>query len=137
MVQKGVVKMVRSIMVRFSKQCETRDNHHDELLKTHYYKGSFSQIFAVVEKLVRDNGKYKVMHVSKEHGEISVELTDKQGLFIITIVAVKPYECAVDLHISTESFSLFGAYPFLKKELVSFYQKVNNIAQLTAIGKNI
>lgn len=129
--------MIRSIMARFSKQCETRDHHHDELLKTHYYKGAFSQIFAEIEKLVRDDKRYKMMHVSKEHGEISVELTDKQCLLIITIVAVKPFELAVDLHISTESFSLFGTYPFLRKELISFYQKLNKNAQLIGKGKNI
>lgn len=130
--------MELSIFIRFQKNCETKENHTDEQLKTHYYKGTYKQIFDLVENLLRQDSRYIVEHVSKEHGELSVKLKGgKPCFFIITIVAVKPLEVAVDIHISTEAFSLFGSYPFLKNEVVVFYQKLNKIATLIGTGRNI
>lgn len=130
--------MLRAIFTRYLKQCETNENHPDDLLKTHYYKGSFRQIFELVEKLLSHDDKYHIDHISKEHGEISVELKGhKRCLLIITLVAVRPYEVAVDLHISTESFSILGAYPYLKNEVIIFYKKLNNQAQLIGTGRSV
>jgi hypothetical protein len=127
-----------SIFTRFQKNCETKENHTDEQLKTHYYKGTYKQLFDLVENLLRQDTRYVIDHVSKEHGELSVKLKGgKPCFYIITIVAVKPLEVAIDIHISTESFSLVGSYPFLKNEIVVFYQKLNNIATLIGTGRNI
>jgi hypothetical protein len=129
---------ILSIFTRFQKNCETKDNHSDEQLKTHYYKGTFNQIFDIVENLIRQDSRYVMEHVSKEHGEISVKLKGgKPCFYIITLVAVKPLEIAVDIHISTESFSLFGSYPSLRNEIVIFYQKLNKIATLLSTGRNV
>jgi hypothetical protein len=126
-----------SIFTRFQKNCETKDNHADEQLKTHYYKGTYNQLFDLVENLLRKDSRYVIEHVSKEHGELSVKLIGgKPCFYIITIVAVKPLEVAVDIHISTEAFSLLGVYPFLKNEVVVFYQKLNKNATLIGTGRN-
>jgi hypothetical protein len=127
-----------SIFTRFQKNCETKDNHTDEQLKTHYYKGTYNQIFDLVENLLRQDSRYVVEHASKEHGELSVKLkVGRPCFYIITIVAVKPLEVAVDIHISTEAFSLFGSYPVIKNEIVVFYQKLNKTATLIGTGRNI
>lgn len=126
-----------SLLTRFQKNCETKENHHDEQLITHYYKGTYKQIFDIVENLLRQDTRYQVEHVSKEHGELSVKLVrGKTCYFIITLVAVKPLEVAVDIHISTESFSVLGSYPFLKNEVVVFYQKLNKTANLIGKGRS-
>lgn len=127
-----------SIFTRYQKNCETKDNHTDEQLKTHYYKGTYNQLFDLVENMLRQDSRYVIEHVSKEHGELSVKLKASRPCFyIITIVAVKPLEIAVDIHISTEAFSLLGSYPHLKNEIVVFYQKLNKIATLIGTGRNI
>ncbi|HYK73871.1 MAG TPA: hypothetical protein VEV44_12235 [Pseudoneobacillus sp.] len=130
--------MFEAILTRFEKQCETKENHIDEQLKTHYYKGTFKQLFEQVEKLLAQDGKYIVDHISQEHGEISVKIKNGKTFFlIITLVAVRPYEVAVDLHISTESFSVFGSYPMLKNEIDTFYQKLNKVGSLIGTGRSI
>jgi hypothetical protein len=118
-----------SILTRFQKSCETKDHHVDPQLVTHYYKGTFRQVFDIVENMVREVERYDLEHVSKEHGELSLKLRGgKSSSFIITIIAVKPLEIAVDLHISTEAFSLLGTYPRLKNEVISFYQNLDKRA---------
>lgn len=130
--------MLRNILNRYQKHCETEENHSDDQLKTHYYKGSYRQIFEVVENQLHQDSNYQIDHVSKERGEFSVVL--KNGIsyfFIITLVAVKPNEIAVDIHISTETFSLTGSYPILRNEIVTFYQKLNKTAPLIGTGRSI
>ncbi|WP_442595396.1 hypothetical protein [Neobacillus sp. D3-1R] len=128
--------MFGSILSRYEKQCETTENHKDEHLKTHYYKGSFKQIFELVKKLIFEDQMLHLENISQEHGEFSVKIKRGKTYFlIITVVAVRPYEVAVDLHISTESFSLFGSYPQLKNEIDLFYQKLNKQASMIGTGR--
>jgi hypothetical protein len=120
-----------SLFNRFQKSCETRDNHEDHQLVTHYYKGTFRQIFDHVENMVKENKSYELEHVSKEHGELSIKLkSGKSSSFIVTVIAVKPLEIAVDVHISTEAFSLLGTYPRLKNEVIAFYRHLDKKATL-------
>jgi hypothetical protein len=129
--------MKNSLFIRYQNHCETSENHQDEKLKTHYYKGTYRQIFEAVEKLLRQDSKYKIEHVANERGEFSVQLINqKNELLIITVVAVRPLEIAVDLHISTESFSLLGTYPNLKHEIVTFYEKLNKTTPLIGTGRS-
>jgi hypothetical protein len=130
--------MLGNLLIRYQKHCETEENHRDDQLKTHYYKGSYRQIFGMVENLLNQDHTYQIDHVSKERGEFSVVLKNGKSLFfIITLVAVKPNEVAVDIHISTETFSLTGSYPILRNEIVTIYQKLNKIAPLIGTGRSI
>lgn len=130
--------MLGSILTRFQKQCETKENHKDEQLKTHYYKGSYKQLFELMVNLLAQDKKYNIEHISQEHGEISVKIKNGSTYFlIITLVGVRPYEVAVDLHISTESFSVFGSYPMLKNEVETLYQNLNKVASLIGTGRSI
>ncbi|ETI68531.1 hypothetical protein [Neobacillus vireti] len=117
-----------NLFTRFKKQIETSDRQTDESLKTHYYKATFNQLFASVEKLFHEDADCRVTTVSKEHGEIAVEVSKPFSCFlIVTIVSVKPLETAVDFNISSEKFSLLGAYPDLKKRITSYYERINRI----------
>lgn len=113
---------------RFKSQLETSDENQDVSLKTHYYKGNFNKIFESVEKLFRDDADCQITTVSKEHGEIAVEIKKPFPCFlIVTIVSVKPLETAVDFNISTERFSILGNYPQLKKRVNAYYERLNQI----------
>ncbi|MDR4948824.1 hypothetical protein [Neobacillus cucumis] len=126
-----------NIFTRFKKQIETSDRNTENSLKTHYYKGTFNQVFQSVEKLFHDDADCRVTTVSKEHGEIAVEIHKPVPCFlIVTIVSVKPMETAVDFHISSERFSLLGMYPQLKKRIESYYEKINRLHNLLEIRKN-
>ena len=117
-----------NLFTRFQKQIETSDRHTDEILKTHYYKGTFNQLFSSVEKLFREDADCRVTTVAKEHGEIAVEVSKPFSCFlIVTIVSVKPMETAVDFNISSEKFSLIGIYPQLKKRINAYYQRINQV----------
>ncbi|MBT2697826.1 hypothetical protein J7E79_10425 [Bacillus sp. ISL-40] len=120
--------MLGNLFVRFKKQIETSDQIKDDSLKTHYYKAMFNQLFASVEKLFREDADCRVTTVSKEHGEIAVEISKPIPCFlIVTIVGVKPMETAVDFNISSEKFSLLGTYPDLKKRINSYYERINQL----------
>jgi hypothetical protein len=126
-----------NLFVRFKKQIETSDRNTDDSLKTHYYKGNFNQLFESVEKLFHEDADCRITTVSKEHGEIAVEVSKPIPCFlIVTIVSVKSMEIAVDFNISSEKFSLFGTYPDLKKRINSYYERINQIHTFVGIRKN-
>ncbi|HLO10844.1 MAG TPA: hypothetical protein VK190_01160 [Pseudoneobacillus sp.] len=117
-----------SLFGRFRSQIETSDQNKDASLKTHYYKGNFNKIFESVEKVFHEDADCRILTVSKEHGEIAVEIKKPFPCFlIVTIVSVKALETAVDFNISTERFSILGNYPELKKRVVSYYDRVNQL----------
>lgn len=126
-----------NLFLRFSKQLETKDNHSEEQLKTHYFKASFNQLFESVEKLFRDDADCRITTVSKERGEIAVEVNKPFPCFLVaTVVAVRPLETAVDFNISTEQFSLSGSYPVLRKRVISYYSKLKQLHNFVGTGKN-
>ncbi len=126
-----------NIFTRFKKQIETSDRNTEDSLKTHYYKATFNQLFQSVEKLFHDDADCRVTTVSKDHGEIAVEINKPIPCFlVVTIVSVKPLETAVDFNISSESFSILGMYPQLKKRIESYYEKINKLHNLVEIRKN-
>jgi hypothetical protein len=48
---------------------------------------------------------------------------------------VKPYQTAVDFYLSTERFSITGANPVLKKEILRLYDKLNQKHTFIGTGK--
>ncbi|MEH7272300.1 hypothetical protein [Neobacillus vireti] len=129
--------MLGNLFIRFRKQVETSDNQKDSALTTHYYKATFNQVFKSVEDIFRQDADCRIATVSKDHGEIAVEIDKPVPCFlIVTVVSVKPMETAVDFNISTERFSPVGMYPVLKKRLISYYEKINKLHTLVRSGKN-
>lgn len=126
----------KSITGRYEKFSGTSENNRDEQLKTHYYKTNFNQMFQSIEDLLKADPSLKITSVSKEHGEISAELKGKLPAFITaTVITTKPFETAVDLHISTEKFSLAGINPALRREMVKFYEKLDRTHTFIGSGK--
>lgn len=129
------MSLFKTISWRYQKFSGTSENHQDEQLRTHYYKANFNQVFQSVEQLLESDPVYKVSIISKDHGEISAEISRASAFMTVTVVTTKPFETAVDLHISTEKFSLAGINPSLRKELLAFYQKLDQ--QIPFIGSGI
>ncbi|KGM44866.1 hypothetical protein P9D43_06660 [Neobacillus niacini] len=126
-----------NLFIRFRKQIETSDHQKDNSLATHYYKASFNQLFQSVEELFRQDADCRIVTVSKDHGEIAVEINKPIPCFlIVTIVSVRGMETAVDFSISSEKFSPIGLYPILRKRIISYYDKMNKLHTLVRVGKS-
>ncbi|MEH7114650.1 hypothetical protein V7124_20175 [Neobacillus niacini] len=131
------MSMFGNFFIRFRKQIETSDHQKDSTLTTHYYKATFNQLFKSVEDLFRQDADCRITTVSKDHGEIAVEINKPIPCFlIVTVVSAKPMETAVDFNISSEKFSPIGLQPILRKRLISYYEKINKIHTLLRSGKN-
>lgn len=128
---------ITDLFQRFKKQIETSDRHREEQLKTHYYKANFTQMFQSVEELFRQDADCRITTVSKEHGEIAVEISKPFPTFLVaTIISARPMETAVDFTLSSERFSVFGTYPLLKRRVTTYYNRLNQIHTHTGSGKN-
>jgi hypothetical protein len=131
------MSIFKDVFLRFSKQIETSDKQKDSSLNTHYYKATFNQLFQSIEELFKQDADCRITTVSKDHGEIAVEINKPIPCFlIVTVVSVKPMETAVDFNISSEKFSPIGLYPLLRKRLVSYYERINQLHTIVRIGKS-
>ncbi|MDP4085352.1 MAG: hypothetical protein Q8934_12160 [Bacillota bacterium] len=129
---------LKDIFLRFRKEIETTETYPDDQLKTHFYKGTFNQLFTSVEQIFRQDADCRISTVSKEHGEIAIEINKPIPCFlIVTIISEKPLETAVDFTISTERTVLLGTYPVLKHRIISFYERINKVHHLSRVGKKI
>ncbi|MFJ5758273.1 hypothetical protein ACIQAA_03770 [Neobacillus sp. NPDC093182] len=126
-----------NLFIRFRKQIETSDHQKDSSLATRYYKATFNQLFQSVEELFRQDADCRIVTVSKDHGEIAVEINKPIPCFlIVTVVSVRGMETAVDFSISSEKFSPIGLYPILRKRLISYYEKIDKLHTLVRVGKS-
>jgi hypothetical protein len=127
-----------SIFSRYQKQIETAEGQTDEQLRTHYYKANFHKLFQSVEEMFRNDPNCRIISVSKEHGEIAVEVKSPlQSFLIATVISVKPLETAVDFNISSEKMSLTGLRPALRKQIAGYYNRLSKLHTYTGAGKNV
>ncbi|GAA0333359.1 hypothetical protein GCM10008967_25130 [Bacillus carboniphilus] len=124
--------VIKSFINRYQKQVETRDNHPDEYLQSHYYKAGTDKVFQTVEAWANSRKDFTVTSVSKEHGEIGVKLAKPDSLLVITIISPRPFQTAVDFMISTDKSSIGGMFPALKRLIVQYYEELDK--QLPYIG---
>ena len=127
-----------NLFIRFNKHLETSDQQKDGSLKTHYYKATFNKLFSSVEELLRQDADCRITTVSKERGEIAVEMNKPIPCFVIvTIVSVTAMETAVDFTISSETFSPVGIYPTLRDKTLAVTERINQLHTLIKPMKNI
>lgn len=128
---------ISDLFTRYKKQIETSDHHRDDDLKTHYYKTNFNQMFKTIEELFQKDADCRVTTVSKEHGEIAVEISKPFPCFLVaTVISPRPLETSVDFTLSTDRFSLIGNYPVLKRRIVVYYGHLNKLHTYIGTGKN-
>ncbi|SFB24627.1 hypothetical protein SAMN04488072_11164 [Lentibacillus halodurans] len=94
----------RTIAKYFSDHAETNDTHIDPSLQTHYYKTTSEKGLNMLENLFKNDPKYHINAISKEHGEISATIVKGKKAFIVaTVIMVRPYRTAIDFSVTTES----------------------------------
>ncbi|KAA0549154.1 cytosolic protein [Bacillus sp. BGMRC 2118] len=110
--------VIRSVGQFFSNHCETGEKHEDPSLRTRYYKVTNSNAMKTVEELLSNEPGMKVTSVSKEHGELSVEMKSPQKAFIVvSIISVRPYETAIDFSVTYEGLLSLGYTKGIVKKL--------------------
>ncbi|MBM6617505.1 cytosolic protein [Bacillus suaedaesalsae] len=114
---------IRSIGQFFSNHCETGEKHEDPSLRTRYYKVTNSNAIKMIDELLSSEPGIKVTSVSKEHGELSVEMTSpKKAFIVVSIISVRPYETAVDFSVTYEGLLSLGYTKVIVKKL---YNMIN------------
>lgn len=113
----------QTIAKYLSNHAETKDNHPDTTLQTHYYKTTKEKAFAKLEELYTKSQNYSVHSISKEHGEIS--LNYKKTFIIATVISVRPYNTAIDFSVTTETVLPFD-FGNSARIIQQLYKQFNN-----------
>ncbi|AUJ26022.1 MULTISPECIES: cytosolic protein [Virgibacillus] len=109
----------------FSNHAETQDNHWNASLQTHYYKTTKEKAMQALENLFEQSSKYDIHAISKEHGELSIQVKKGKKAFIIaTVIMVRPYQTAIDFSVTTES-QLPIDFGYSTKVIQQLYREIN------------
>ncbi|WP_042223261.1 hypothetical protein [Oceanobacillus manasiensis] len=113
-----------------SNHAETKENHWDESLNTHYYKTTKDKGLRTLEDIVKNSPSYEINAVSAEHGEISMYVKKGKKAFVVaTVIMVRPYYTAVDFSVTTESLLPFDL-GYSSKLIKTLYSEMNKHLQL-------
>ncbi|MBU9714175.1 DUF1499 domain-containing protein [Evansella tamaricis] len=119
----------------FGKQMETKEDHVDEKLRTHYYKSTKDKVMKEIESMLNQKQGYTVKSISEDHGEIIVNINKgKRAFMVITVIMVKPFRTAVDISVSTESL-LFTDFGYSRKTIYYLYEEMNK--RMTFVGTSL
>ncbi|PAV30411.1 cytosolic protein [Virgibacillus profundi] len=114
----------------FNNHSESKEEHWDPSLQTHYYKTTKDKGMQMLENFFKSSQAYDINSISKEHGEISVNVKKGKKAFIVaTVIMVRPYQTAIDFSVTTESVLPFDfGYSF--KLIQKLYTQINKELQL-------
>lgn len=89
----------------FNNHSESRDEHWDPKLRTHYFKVNKDKALQAVETHFNRAEHYNVASISLEHGEISVNYkkAGRKAFIVATVIMVRPFRTAIDFSVTTES----------------------------------
>ncbi|RDU36231.1 hypothetical protein DRW41_14490 [Neobacillus piezotolerans] len=129
--------MFKNLVQRFSNVCETSEGNSDGGLRTRYYRTGKDPLFTSLEGVLSKRPGFRIVDSSKERGEIACELSEPIPSFlIITIVNVRPFETAVDFHLSTERPAILGNYKKLRGIALDLYKVLDKTHAYIGSGKN-
>ncbi|NNV06070.1 MULTISPECIES: hypothetical protein [Geobacillus] len=116
--------------------CETRENHEDVELRSHYYKAANRAVMAAVKELLASLPGAELLSVSEERGEICAQTKRGKKLFIVaTVISVRPFETAVDFSVTTETRLLPFDFGRSRSVILELYRKLD--ARLPYIGSGL
>lgn len=109
----------------FNNHAESRENHWDPILQSHYYKTTKDKGMSTLENFFNHSQVYKVNSISKEHGEISVTVKKGKKVFIVaTVIMVRPFHTAIDFSVTTESIVPFD-FGYSTRLIQKLYAQIN------------
>lgn len=130
------MKGLKAIFNRYNRYCETRDDHSEEGLRTHYYKADSRAVFNTLEGFFSEADNLVIKSSSDERGELLVESTNSPAcILIVTVISLQPFETAVDMTASADRNSLTGVYPDLRLLIMETYKALNGSHTYIIPGK--
>jgi hypothetical protein len=116
--------------------CETRENHEDEELRSHYYKATNNAVMKAVKELFSSSPEYELLSISEERGEFSAQTRRGKKAFIVaTVISVRPLETAVDFSVTTETTLLPFDFGRSRSVIIDLYRKLDQ--RLPYIGSGL
>ncbi|MGM7720887.1 cytosolic protein [uncultured Metabacillus sp.] len=120
----------------FSTHQETRENHYNPELKSHYYKTTYKNAMQSVKSIIEQTPGMTVTSVSEDRGEMSVTIdSPRKAFLIVTVVSVRPFETAVDFTATTNTF-LPTDFGYSKKIILQLYKKLDAKENFVGTGKS-
>lgn len=120
----------------FSTHQETRENHYNVDLKSHYYKTTYKNALQSVKTIIEETPGMTITSVSEDRGEMSVNIDrPKKGFLIVTIISVRPFETAVDFTATTNTV-LPTDFGYSKKVILELYKKLDKKETFVGTGKS-
>lgn len=120
----------------FSTHQETRENHYNPDLKSHYYKTTNKKALQSVKELIEQTPGMTVTSVSEDRGEMSVNIDrPRKAFLIVTVISVRPFETAVDLTVTTNTV-LPTDFGYSKKVISDLYKKLDQKETFVGTGKS-
>ncbi|OIJ10969.1 hypothetical protein BKP35_12860 [Anaerobacillus arseniciselenatis] len=117
-----------------SNHTETRENHSDGGLKTHYYKAMKDKTFNELLTIFHQSENYDVKSSSVDRGEIIVDGKGRKKLFIVaTVIMVSPNRTAIDFSVTTETV-LPTDFGYSSKVIKELYQKIGKNLEYVGSG---
>ncbi|PYZ97245.1 DUF1499 domain-containing protein [Alteribacter lacisalsi] len=118
-----------------SSSTETREDHSDENLQTHYYKSSKDKVLKEVEAMIGQRQGLTVQSVSTERGEIIIRSDSGKSVFmVVTVIMVRPYRTAVDFSVTTDTV-MPTDFGYSRKLVYEMYKSLNG--RLTFVGTGL
>lgn len=129
-----LITMLQKIQSIFSTQQETREHHHDPLLRSRYYKANKKNAMVAIQEVLNQLDGFDIASVSEERGEMSVNIKRKKRAFmVVSVVTVRPFETAIDFTVTTET-PLPLDFGFSKAIILHLYQLLDQ--KLPKIDRN-
>ncbi|RKL66690.1 DUF1499 domain-containing protein [Salipaludibacillus neizhouensis] len=119
----------------FSSGTETKENHFDETLKTHYYKTTKDKVIKELEVMFGAKQGYEVASISEEHGEVIVRIKKgKKAFMVVTVIMVRPFRTAIDFSVSTDTI-IFTDFGYSGKLIRELYKELDS--RLPFVGTSL
>ncbi|WP_078379449.1 cytosolic protein [Sutcliffiella halmapala] len=129
----GAIQKLKTIL---STHTETRENHFDEELRSHYYKVTNKNAIKALQEMFQKLNGYTVKSISEEHGEIAVHVNKgKKAFMVVTVISVRPFETAIDFSVTTDTAILPFDFGYSRKLILQTYKELNKT--LTYIGSGL
>lgn len=112
----------------FSNDFETKDNHENGLLRTHYYRARYDNVKETILRLAKEKG-LSVRSVDDTHKEIYLQSNGYH--LIIVLVNTTPAETAVDMKITT--YQLIGMKKGIKI-ISEYYSQLDKKLTFKGVG---
>lgn len=130
----GAIQKLKNLL---STHTETRENHMDAALRSHYYKVSNKNAMKALQEMFQKMDGFTVKSVSEEHGELAVQVNKgKKAFMVVTVISVRPFETAIDFSVTTDTSILPTDFGFSRKLVLHMYQELNKSLNYTGSGLN-